>query len=95
MFTFKRPGVSSVSAVRSTSRIHGLNGSNSSAPAGPLSAMARSPSSVACFAAATVPECQIALPRLKPRFNPDRTTSTFPRWCAPSATQSAGVPFTR
>ena len=57
--------------------------------------MPRTPSSAACFAAASVPECQIELPRLKPRLQPDSTRSTLPHRCAPSDTQSAGVPFTR
>ena len=64
-------------------------------PAGALNAMPRRPSSAACLAAASVPECQIELPRLKPRLQPDSTRSTLPHWYAPSATQSAGVPLTR
>ena len=64
-------------------------------PAGALNAMPRRPSSAACFAPASVPECQIELPRLKPRLQPDSTRSTFPHLKAPSETQSAGVPFTR
>ncbi len=62
---------------------------------GALSAIPRSPNSVACFAAASVPECQRPLPRFVPMLIPDRTRSTSDQWWTPSATQSAGVPLTR
>ena len=62
---------------------------------GVLRAIPRSPSSAACFAAARVPECHIELPRLRPRLIPESTRSTCSQLLAPSATRSAGVPFTR
>ena len=61
---------------------------------GVLNAIPRTPSSAACFAAASVPECQTALPRFVPRLIPDNTRSTSFHWFTPSITQSAGVPFT-
>src|SRR5215813_6198537 len=45
-----------------------------------LRAMPRKPSRTACLAAANVPECHIAFPRLLPRLIPDSTTSTFSQW---------------
>jgi hypothetical protein len=85
---------SSISSVRS---IHGARTEKSevSSSTGALSAMPRIPSSTACFAAASVPECQVELPRFRPRLIPERTTSTRSHWLMPSATQSAGVPLTR
>jgi hypothetical protein len=74
----------SASSTRKTRSICGSSAlkSGSSPPGavdGVLSAMPRMPNSVACFAAASVPECQIPLPRLTPILTPDRTTSTcFP-----------------
>jgi hypothetical protein len=38
---------------------------------GVLNAMPRRPKSAACLAAASVPECQTALPRFVPRLTPD------------------------
>ena len=58
-------------------------------------AMPRIPMSAACLAAASVPEYQIAFPRLLPRLIPDNTNSAPSQWYAPRATQSAGVPLTR
>src|SRR5260221_7492691 len=67
----------------------------SSCSAGVLKAIPLAPEKTACLAAAKVPECQMALPRLRPRLIPESTRSAPPHKCRPRATQSAGVPFTR
>ena len=54
-----------------------ISNSGSSTVDGTLRATPRNPSKVACFAAATVPECHIEFPKLVPRFMPDSTMSTF------------------
>jgi hypothetical protein len=74
---------------------HNASKFGSSFTTGMLSAIPGMPMSAACFAAATVPECQMPLPRFGPRLIPDSTTSTLSYCEMPSATQSAGVPFTR
>lgn len=95
-FTLTRGSDASGRRVASTRRIQGLSGSKSgSSPDGAESAIPRRPSNAACFAAASVPECQMELPRFKPRLTPERTTSTLSQLWVPSATQSAGVPLTR
>ncbi len=83
------------SNVEITRCIQGLSGAKSVVLAGALNAIPRKPSSAACFAPASVPECHVELPRLNPRLQPDNTRSTLPHLWAPSATQSAGVPLTR
>jgi len=84
-------------SVSSTAAIHGFSAPYSSCVSRGLAlkAMPRTPNSAACFAAANVPECHIAVPRFKPWLMPLSTTSTWLQWWIPSAMQSAGVPFTR
>src|SRR5262245_6993717 len=77
--TLTSSSVDSLNSTLSTRRIQGFKLSKSSTPAGPLTATPRTPSSAACFAAASVPECQMELPRFNPRLIPDSTTSTFPQ----------------
>jgi hypothetical protein len=95
--TFTSLGHSSSRTISSTRSTQGaiVEKSACSSATGVLRAMPRMPSSAACFAAASVPECQVAFPRFGPRLIPERTTSTFSHMKTPSATQSAGVPFTR
>jgi hypothetical protein len=97
ILTFNSCGDDSrISSLR-TSSTWGASSSNlgSSSFVGVLSAIPRSPSKTACFAAANVPECQTPVPRFGPRLIPDKTQSTLSQRCTPRATQSAGVPLTR
>ena len=86
------------SSISSTELTHGLSALKSGCSfsvAGALKAMPRMPSSAACLAPASVPECHTALPRFVPMLMPESTTSTFAHRVVPSMTQSPGVPFTR